>query len=376
MSELSRILEACAEARREGTPAVLATVVRVLGSAYRRPGARMLFRPGRPPVGLVSGGCLEEDLALRTSDVLDSGQARTVVYDMRSPDDIVWGLGLGCDGEVRVLLERLTEDAGYLEFLEGCCRRGVPGVLATVFEAQGSADIGVGDRVAFDDAGQVALAAERSVGLRERVEQDARDALQRRKSFNSTYPLEGDGCVEVLVEYVAPPVSLVIFGAGMDALPVVQGAKQLGWQVTVADHRAAYANRERFPLADSVALLDYDRLSHDLPPIDGNTAVLVMTHHFLHDLDLLEPLIPSAASYLGVLGPRRRAEKLLEQLATRGLRPTRKQMARFHGPVGVDTGSETPEEIALSALAEIHAVLQGRRAGFLRDRQGPLHDPS
>ena len=373
MSELNRILEACAEARRQETPGVLATVVRVVGSAYRRPGARMLFRKGRPAVGLVSGGCLEEDLALRTSDVLDSGQARTVVYDMRSPDDIVWGLGLGCDGEVRVLLESLTAEPGYLEFLEGCCRRGAPGVLATVFEVQGNADVEVGTRIGFDETGSLALSA---TGWGERVEQDARIALQRGKSSNSTYRLEGDGRVEVLIEYVAPPISLVVFGAGMDALPVVQGARQLGWHVTVADHRPAYANRELFPLADAVAILDYGRLPSGLPTIDGNTAVLVMTHHFLHDLELLEQLIPSAASYVGVLGPHRRSEKLLEQLAERGLRPTPRQLARFHGPVGVDMGSETPEEIALSALAEIHAVLRGRAAGFLRDRQGPLHEPA
>jgi len=375
VSELARILEACAEARRDGVPAALATVVRVTGSAYRRPGARMLFRPDRAPVGLVSGGCLEEDLALRTNDVLDSGEARTVIYDMRSPDDIVWGLGLGCDGEVRVLLERLTGDAGYLEFLEGCGRRGVPGVLATVYEVQGVAGIGVGERLTLDDDGRIVPGGEGWGGLLERVAEDAREVRRIGKSRNATYRPEGGGSIEALVEYVAPPVSLLVFGAGMDALPVVQGARQLGWQVTVADHRPAYASRERFPLADSVVLLDHDRLIRDLPPIDGNTAVLVMTHHFLHDLELLEKLIPSPAPYLGVLGPHRRAEKLLQQLASRGVRPTREQLARFHGPVGVDMGSETPEEIALSILAEIQAVLRHRGAGFLRDLQGPLHDP-
>lgn len=354
---------------------MLATVVRVLGSAYRRPGARMLFRPGRPPVGLISGGCLEEDLALRTSDVLDSGEACTVIYDMRSPDDIVWGLGLGCDGEVRVLLEGLTAEADFLEFLRDRCRRGSPGVLATVFEVHGDTQVEVGQRIALDDAGQVVVADAAWGRLREPLERDAWESLRRRKSFSATYPCEGGGSVEVLVEYVAPPVSLVVFGAGMDALPVVQGARQLGWQVTVADHRPLYANRERFPLADSIAVLNYDRLADDLPPIDGDTVVLVMTHHFLHDLDLLERLMPSAASYLGVLGPRRRAEKLLQQLAARGLCPTEQQLARFHGPVGLDLGSETPEEIALSALAEIQAVLRVRGAGFLRERQGPLHDP-
>jgi len=376
VSELARILAACAEARSEGTPAVLATVVRVLGSAYRRPGARMLFRPGRAPVGLVSGGCLEEDLALRTSEVLDSGQARTVVYDMRSPDDIVWGLGLGCDGEVRVLLERLTGEAGYLEFLHACSQHRVPGVLATLFEAQSDLGAVVGERLALDHEGRHVAGGEDWGELRERLVHDARGTLQSRKSSNAAYALDGGGRVEVLLEYVAPPASLVVFGAGMDALPVVQGARQLGWNVTVVDHRPAYANRDRFPLADSIAVLDYGRLADDMPFIDGDTAVLVMTHHFLHDLDLLEQLIPSAASYLGVLGPQRRAEKLLQQLAERGLHPTTEQLERFHGPVGVDMGSETPEEIALSALAEIHAVLRGRAAGFLRDRHGPLHDPS
>jgi xanthine/CO dehydrogenase XdhC/CoxF family maturation factor len=377
VSDLAGILEACNEAQHRGTPAVLATVVRVAGSAYRRPGARMLFRPDHPPVGLISGGCLEEDLALRSEEVLQSGQTRTVIYDMRSPDDIVWGLGLGCDGEVRVLLERIDASTAYLDFLQDCRRRREPGVLATLFEVEaGQAGPRAGDRLALRADGGVVLGGDLPGALREAVERDARQALVRRKSFQAVHSTEQGSDVALLVEYVSPVVSLLVCGAGMDAVPVVDQAKRLGWLVTVADHRPAYASRERFPLADRRVILDYGRLDRDFPQLDSNSPALVMTHHFLHDLDLLERLLPSAAPYVGALGPRRRARKLLEQLRARGLHPTPDQLDRFHGPVGIDLAAETPEEIALSALAEIQAVLHGGAAGFLRDREGPLHEPS
>jgi xanthine/CO dehydrogenase XdhC/CoxF family maturation factor len=368
VGELDRILDAA-----RGATSVLATVVRVAGSTYRRPGARMLFPRGGEPLGLVGGGCLEADLAERAGAIFESGQAHTVVYDMRSPDDLVWGLGLGCNGEVRVLLERLdpADPPAYLPFLEGCVRRRRPGVVATVFAVEGGLAARVGERAAVDEDGRVAcrIAGER---LHDAVVADAREALRRRRSLVRAYEIDG-GRVEALVEYVAPVVSLVVFGAGQDAVPLVRMAAELGWRVTVADHRPAWADRRRFPEAQAVRLVRFDRLDADAPPVDEFTAVVVMTHHFLNDLDLLRHLLSTPAPYLGFLGPRRRLENLLEELASRGTTPADDQRARLYGPVGVDIGSETPEEIALAALAEIHAVLSGRPAGFLRDVRGPLH---
>ena len=374
MNELREILEAAREADREGKAAVLATIVSTTGSSYRRPGARMLFPDGRPPVGFISGGCLEADLADRAAEVLTSGRTSTVVYDMRSPDDIVWGLGLGCNGEVRVMLERLApgEHPFYLRFLDGCVRERRPAVVVSIFDVRGAPRTRIGERVTVGGPEPDAT-SEFENGLRRRIQHDADEVLLRKKSAVRIYESE-DGRVDALLEYVAPTISLVVFGAGGDALPLVRFASGLGWRVRVADNRPGYADGALFKEADAVQLLDYRRLDREAPFIDGTTPVVVMTHHFLNDLDLLDFLLRSDAPYVGVLGPRKRTENLLAELASRGFTPEAAARGRLYGPAGVDIGSETPEEIALAILAEIRAVLNDRDAGFLRRRRGPLHD--
>jgi xanthine/CO dehydrogenase XdhC/CoxF family maturation factor len=366
MNELREILDAAKEVESRGCSAVLATVVRVVGSAYRRPGARMLFA-GSDAVGMVSGGCLESDLAERAAAVLHSGDAQVVVYDMRSPDDIIWGLGLGCNGEVRILMERLApgQTPEHLPFLDGCLAARRPAVVATVF-----AGSGLGRRVLLDAAGTVVLSLEdRDLG--EAIVADARLALSERRSTVKRYDFAE---AEAFIEYVAPSIALRIFGAGNDARPLVRLAKALGWQVTVADDRPAYATTERFPEADAVLQLDFGALDPRRLALDERTPAVVLTHHFLHDIELLRLLLPSAAPYVGLLGPRRRREHLLIELERRGQRPTPEQLRRLYGPVGLDIGADTPEEIALAVLAEIRTVLSGHRGGFLRDRRAPLHE--
>lgn len=374
MNGLREIIEAAERAESRHRPAVLATIVKVAGSTYRRPGARMLIPDEGEPVGMVSGGCLESDLAERARAVLESGEARTVVYDMRSPDDIVWGLGLGCNGEVRVLLERIAPGPapGHLAFLNRCTRARRAGVVVTFFEGSGRLAGAVGQHLTFDATG----ATNDSIGeaaLRSAVLGDAGRALADRRSAVKRYEIEGERA-EALVEYVAPAVALLVFGAGNDALPLVEFAKTLGWQVTVADDRPAFARPERFPAADAVKLVRFDALDRENLPIDAHTAVVAMTHHFLHDLELMHFLLPTAAPYLGFLGPRQRTENLLEEVTKRGLRPDAGQLGRLYGPVGLDIGAETPEEIALTVAAEIRAVLSGREGGFLRERRAPLHE--
>lgn len=373
------IVEACEAARTAGRPGVLATVVRVEGSAYRRPGARMFLAEGLPPVGLVSGGCLEEDLALRAAEVRASGRPSTVVYDMRSPDDIVWGLGLGCAGEVRVLLEVCPEPATgrggpavlpeYMRFIGDCERARSTGVVGTVFESSGTIDLRLGERVLLSDPAGVAPAPPAG-DARGRVIADARRVLQSGRSVVRRYQA-GPGTAEVLLEYLAPSPRLLLFGAGQDAGPVVRLAQELGWRVSIFDHRPAYAGPGRFPGVDEVWQVDYRLLEARDLPIDRFTAVVVMTHHFLNDRTLLPKLLSTPAPYIGLLGPRKRAQTLLAAAAEGAAGHVRE---RVFGPVGLDIGSETPEEIALSLLSEIQAVFAGRRGGFLRERDRPLHD--
>ena len=245
-------------------------------------------------------------------------------------------------------------------------------MVATVFEVEGDAPARVGDRIVFDQAGEVPSGggAQELAGA---VQGEARSCLERRQSTIKSISL-ASGRVDALLEYIAPAVRLLLFGAGLDAVPVVRMAAELGWQVTVLDNRPAYLRPGSLPDSAEARLVDFEKLDASELDIDASTPAVVMTHHFLHDVGILKLLLASDAPYVGVLGPRQRTENLLAELHDRGFRPDENQLSRLHGPVGIDIGSETPEEIALSMLAEIQAVLNGRTAGFLRLRRDPLHD--
>ena len=333
----------------------------------------MLLAAEGTVAGIVSGGCLETDLEQRATEVLRAGAARTLVYDMRSPDDVVWGLGLGCNGEIRVLLERIDpgETPAYLSFIARCRDERRCGVVATVFGGESDRAPAVGSRmlVAFDGTVREAFA---DGDLARRVERDVRAVLDARRSTTRRYRLAG-GYAEVFLECIEPAARLLIFGAGADAEPLVRFAAELGWVVDVFDHRAAYVRPERFPAARAVHELSGD--PGDWPEVDARTAVVVMTHQFLRDREILSRMLRPDAAYVGVLGPRRRALNLIERLRESDAAFDAAAPERLYGPVGLDIGAETPEEIALAALAEIQAVFAARRGGFLRERDAPLHDP-
>ncbi len=352
MNELHAILDAWRGWDGGHRKGVLATVVHVSGSAYRRPGARMLIGSDGLRIGSVSGGCLEAELAKRAWWLTESEQPALRVYDTTSDDDAVWEFGLGCNGVVQVLLERVesaTLDPA-LRFLDS--HRHEPVVVAT---AVSGAAFPTGSRAFFDGrsvTGTSALASE--------VGREIRAAFDERKS--RFVHVLGSG---VFVEWVAPPQRLVVFGAGHDARPLVTIAKQMGWNVTVADGRPAYACAANFPDADRVVLF------HGADPLEGvwideDTVVVLATHNYPLDLRLLPPILARQPRYVGVLGPRSRAERLFGELGIR-------QPESVHGPTGLDLGGETPASVALSILSEIEATLNGRAGGFLRQRVGSIH---
>jgi xanthine/CO dehydrogenase XdhC/CoxF family maturation factor len=245
-------------------------------------------------------------------------------------------------------------------------------VLVTVFDAASGAGVEVGDRLCVDSAGTFGPHARRDALVRA-FGDAAREALRGRRSAVHVEQT-ATGRVEALVEYLSPTPCLVIFGAGSDAVPVVRIAQEIGWRVVVLDHRPGWARAERFPAA-RVHTIDYARLAGRAPfVIDEMTAAIVMTHHFLHDLELVTWLPRTPAFYIGMLGPKRRTARLFEEASRRGRVLTAGERARIWAPIGLDLASETPAEIALAAIAEIRAVLAGREGGFLRNRSGPLHD--
>jgi xanthine dehydrogenase accessory factor len=358
MSELDLILNCW----RAGAPgAVLATVVHVKGSAYRRPGARMLILPDGQHIGSISGGCLEGDVCQKAWWLTQHAKPALRVYDSMSDDDAVWEFGLGCNGVVQVLLERIdSPDVDEsLHYLEASRSNRTPAVIATVISTPPASSLKVGSRLMLDDAhvcGSLAGTRHRST-----LCQHARVAL--REGTNRTLELEGH---QLFIEVIQPPLPLVIFGAGPDAIPLVSLAKWLGWFVVVADGRRAYARQDRFALADRVVLTTADDLTGSIV-IDHGSAVVLMTHNYLQDRNLLECIVPLSPRYLGVLGPRSRTLRLLEHLD-----PTI-DSCELHAPIGLDIGAETPESIALSIVAEIQATLAGRAGEMLKLRRGPIH---
>lgn len=379
MNELEAIVDATETARRAGKESLLATVVGVRGSAYRRPGARMLFTEDGWQAGSISGGCLESDILRRAWWHTRDGASALVTYDSTVEDDaetndlLSWGFGLGCNGVVEVLLERLTPGSACcpVGFIARCLQRNRPGVLATVVSVDGSDKIRPGQRLFLHTEDREPVAA--TIGnpeLSALVEQDARELLEiGGTSQGRTYSFAGENATaEVFLEVVTPPVSLLICGAGHDAIPLTMMAKTLGWKVTVMDPRPGILPRpDRFPGADTVIACAPQELAAHVPLTD-RTLCVVMSHNVFQDAALLETLIPSPVCYLGVLGPRRRMERILDSLG-------RSDENRLHGPVGLDIGADTPQTVALSILAEMQAVLSGRPGNFLRHREKPIHDP-
>lgn len=387
MNELQAIVEAFAETRARGERAALATIVSVVGSAYRRSGARMLITEGGRTVGTISGGCLERDVIERAAEVMDYGTARIIEYDTRGNEDIVWGLGLGCNGVVRILLESLREKsdgARALKFIADCLRARHTGVIATIIGAT-ETSFKSGDKASRQRTGaRLLLVDEQNIANQFLIEDETEDEFIACLREDAGAVLTGGsssvrayetsaGQIEIFFDLIEPPRSLFVFGAEQDALPVVRLARALGWHLTIVDTRARSQTSERFYEANEVVLCRAEDAASRIS-LAQDAAAIVMTHNYLDDIELLRCLLPSQISYLGILGPKQRTAKLLEELSAEGVRLTDAQLARLHSPIGMDIGAETPEEIALSIIAEVKAAFANRSGGFLRNRNAPIHD--
>jgi xanthine/CO dehydrogenase XdhC/CoxF family maturation factor len=375
MPELDAVLRVIERVQARGKRAALASVVSVSGSSYRRPGARMLVIEDGTIVGGVSGGCLESDVVLRAAAAIENGSVTLASYDTTADEDVDFGMGGGCRGVIHVLIEPLAPGirVRYLGLLEDLRRAHEPVVLATVWRTHGEGDVRAGNRL-LHDWRRIRWTDLTDSELARAVAADAARVLGRRRSTTATYHFHS-GEADVLVEYLPAPVTLVVFGGGPDALPLVRLAKNLGWHVTLVDAGVAAAHRGSFPEADAVIACGAEEVRTRVPLVNGSIAV-VMTHNYRRDLTLLEVLLPSPIGYLGLLGPRVRAERLLHDLRLEGVVPSPEQLGRLHAPAGLDLGADGPEEIALAIIAEVKAILARRAARPLRERQGPIHEPT
>ena len=380
MNEVRAIVEALDGANGRGERCALATVVSVEGSSYRRPGARMLVCEGGASTGTISAGCLEADVVEHAKRVIRTGVAKLVEYDTASTgEEMAWGLGLGCNGVVRVLVEPLHQGSLYVEALRRSCEaHAAPSLAATVYQqtpsaAAGAARIETGARLLINDDGDVGR-EKLGEGAAAAIEGAVR-ALILREAASGAHIFDVDGVpVKVFVETLLPPVQLVVFGAGHDALPVVELARSLGWRTEVVDPQARAASRSRFAAADRVTLARPEAVAAHVR-LTPRTLTLLMSHNYSHDLTLLRFLLASPARYIGVMGPRKRTERMLNELAAGddASRPEEAGLERLHSPAGLDIGANSPAEIALSIIAEMRAVLEGRRGGSLRERRGSIH---
>jgi Xanthine and CO dehydrogenases maturation factor, XdhC/CoxF family len=337
MNELAAILR---HLNTSSAPSVLATLVTVSGSSYRRPGARLLLTHDRQRIGSISGGCLEEDVLARAARVFETGTPDLVTYDTTSENDLVWGVGLGCHGVVQVLIEKLPPRPAWAATAAANLAAHRPTALAVVYVSENPLHLGT----------YLAPLGATSVS----------------ESPNTP-------STRIFLNTLPAPTALLIFGAGDDARPLVRLAKELGWHVTVADPRRDFATAERFPLADRLIIAPADELTARAATIPHALAV-VMTHHYVHDVPILRDLLTSPDfRYIGLLGPKKRAERILADLRQSGATFQPDALARLHAPVGLDLGAETPEDVALSIVAEIRAFLSQRDARPLRDRTQPIH---
>ena len=351
--ETGELLSRAARLRESGRKAALATVVRIEGSAYRRPGAKFLVEDDGRTSGGVSGGCLETDVREAALRCLAGGEPALLHYETGSDDRAVFGLGLGCNGSVDIFLQPAAGGEAREKILE---------LLAgeTAFAASTVVSgPGAGQTIVVEADG-VVTGSTGDPARDTRIARLSGEFLARRESRLETP--EGS---EVFHEILVPPPHLVLFGAGDDAMPLCAFASDAGFRVTVVDHRAAYATRERFPGASRLVAARPGQAAGEIP-LTPRTYAVVKAHSFALDRDWTGILLAAASPYVGILGPRARALEILRQLGAA-------EDARVHGPVGLDLGAEGPEQIAISIVAEILAVHSSREPWPLREKEGAIH---
>ncbi len=351
---VSRLLPLFEQERLAARPAVLATVVQTDGPTYTKPGTLMLIAASGEYAGLLSGGCLEGDLADHGRAVLETGAPKLVHYDMHGPDDLLFGLGSGCEGAMDILLQRLEPHSQWqpLRWLIEAWNARRPAAMLLVARSN--------DPARPAGSGLLLDTLEPFGGLHARIEWPGCLLDEARRPGASRYLGAALPGLDLLVLHQSAPPRIVLLGAGPDALPVAQLADFLGWTLTVIDHRSHYAQSARFPSAESVQDGGVTALRQLLAaeaaatrPLD---AAIVMSHHFASDRDYLDALCTSNVPYIGLLGPPMRRERLLAGLGERA----RALRSRLHSPIGLDLGARTPEGIALAIAAQIHARLNGR----------------
>lgn len=373
MSELQRLLAAYDAEKNLGKPCALATVVEVNGSAYRRPGARMLVTNEGQLTGTISGGCLEGDARRRAQQVMLRGKPEIIVYDSTDiDDDLENGAQLGCQGEVFILMEPIDFNNAHnpLELLRETFQLQQTSVLATVLKSSDHTLAPAAERFLLLNDGSLKSGNINPDLIQQYLLPDMQELLHTGTSIVQEYDYAGQ-TIRVFLELIKPAPLLTIYGAGNDAQPLVRLAKSLGWRVMVIDGRPLLASQNRFPEADKVQIARVEEMAHY---VYAQGFAVLMSHNYYYDLAALEALSQlKEIAYIGILGPRKKTDRILNELQQKGI-DTIALDERLHSPIGLDIGGENPDEIALSIMAELQAVRNGYKGGFLRDVDAPIHN--
>lgn len=368
MKEIKDIISAYTAATKQGKKTALATVVHVEGSSYRRPGARMLVTDDGQLTGAISGGCLEGDALRKALLAIAQQKNKLVTYDTTDEDDSKFGVQLGCNGIVHILFEPIREDENInaIYLLAQLVSKRQNAALVTMFSLGHKEQFGT-CLLYREDEMETSLPEE----IKEKIVDEAKQTLQNRSSSIKIFEQEQQQ-VNAFIEFIPPPVALVIAGAGNDVQPLVEITSLLGWHTTIVDGRPTHATVQRFPKAGSVLIAKPDAVIQQLE-IDLQTVFLLMTHNYNYDLAILKELLTKDVSYIGILGPKKKMDRMFDELATEGIIVSEQQRFIIHSPVGLDIGAETSEEIAISIIAEIKAVLAKRNGGFLKETVVAIH---
>ena len=365
MHELQAILNAFEASKQKRKTTFLATIVNTFGSTYRQKGAKMLITETGEMIGTLSGGCVENDIWQYTKQIIN--EPLLISYDSTSDEDLVWGFGLGCNGVVQILLEKLdrVNNLSPLNLMAQCLQNKQQGAIATIFSVEGTINVKIGSRLIIypDDSNYSDI---EDLEFKNVIASDTIAVKNTKQSTVKKYQLSS-GSVEAFIEVIKPPISLIIFGAGRDVLPVVKLAKAIGWEVTVVDCRAQESTYQRFAIADKIILTRREIISQQIA-VNENTVTVIMTHNYFDDCDIIKFLLPTKIPYLGVMGSRNRIAKIRQEL-----NPSQTQLEKLYSPIGLDIGADTPAEIASAIITEIQAVLTRRNGGFLKHSSQPLH---
>jgi xanthine/CO dehydrogenase XdhC/CoxF family maturation factor len=369
MHELREIIKAYDVAKQSGKLCVLATVVQLEGSSYRRPGARMLVLESGIMIGAISGGCLEGDALKKALLTFTEKNARLVTYDTSDEDDASVGVQLGCEGIIQVLFEFINfEDTrNPIELLRNAISKRQSCVIVTLFNLSDKKNNQIGTTLFQGMDGEIISSLEFA-----NLIQDDINVVFHKKESSLVTLLLSNGLVSGFIEYRQPSISMVVVGAGNDAIPMMQMGDILGWDVKIVDGRNTHAKVDRFINACQVLVSKPEKVLEQIE-IDDRTCFVLMTHNYKYDLAMLKALINTNVIYIGVLGPKKKMKKMLDEITADGIVINEQMLSRIYGPMGLEIGAETAEEIASSIVAEIQAVFNKKEGKMLKLKQDLIH---